>query len=43
MFHKVMATRQFWIKDANGGYIVKAESIWSLLDLAQVRLKFFTR
>ena len=27
-----MATRQFWIKDANGGYIVKAESIWSLLD-----------
>jgi medium-chain acyl-[acyl-carrier-protein] hydrolase len=31
-FDKVMATRQFWIKDANGGYIVKAESIWSLLD-----------
>ena len=32
-FDKVMATRQFFIKDSSGEFAVKAESIWSLLDL----------
>lgn len=31
-FYKVMANRQFYIKDKNGAFVVKAESIWSLLD-----------
>lgn len=34
-FGKVMATRQFFIKDKNGEFIVKAESIWSLIDISQ--------
>lgn len=34
-FGKVMATRQFFIKDKNGAFIVKAESIWSLIDISQ--------
>lgn len=34
-FGKVMATRQFFIKDKNGAFIVKAESIWSLIDIRQ--------
>lgn len=32
-FGKVMATRQFFIKDKNGEFVVKAESIWSLIDI----------
>lgn len=34
-FGKVMATRQFFIKDENGDFVVKAESIWSLIDTVQ--------
>ena len=34
-FGKVMATRQFFIKDKEGNFIVKAESIWSLIDIRQ--------
>ena len=32
-FGKIMATRQFFIKDKDGEFIVKAESIWSLIDI----------
>jgi acyl-ACP thioesterase len=31
-FGKVIGTRQFYIKDSNGEFIVKAESLWSLMD-----------
>lgn len=34
-FGKVMATRQFFIKDKNGDFVVKAESVWSLIDICQ--------
>lgn len=34
-FGKVMATRQFFIKDSQGNFMVKAESIWSLIDITQ--------
>ena len=34
-FGKVMATRQFFIKDSKGNFVVKAESIWSLIDITQ--------
>lgn len=32
-FDKVMAKRQYFIKDKEGNYIVKAETIWALIDL----------
>ncbi len=32
-FGKVMATRQFFIKDKAGAFVVKAESIWGLIDI----------
>lgn len=31
-FGKVMATRQFFIKDKNGEFVVQAETLWSLID-----------
>lgn len=34
-FKKVFATRQFFIKDENGDFVVKAESIWSMLDIEE--------
>lgn len=34
-FGKVMATRQFFIKDNKGEFVVKAESVWSLIDIHQ--------
>ena len=41
-FGKVMATRQFFIKDAAGDFVVKAESIWGLIDIherAPIRIR----
>lgn len=34
-FGKVMATRQFFIKDKTGEFVVKAESIWGLIDIQE--------
>lgn len=34
-FKKVFATRQFFIKDCNGDFVVRAESIWSMLDIGE--------
>ncbi|MCI9125985.1 MAG: hypothetical protein HFG28_02150 [Eubacterium sp.] len=34
-FGKVMATRQFFIKDKTGAFVVKAESIWGLIDIQE--------